>query len=326
VFERLAVAEAAVHGTSPDEIHFHEVGALDALVDVAGCVAGLAALQVETVHASPLPLGSGSTASLHGDIPVPAPATLRLLAAAGAAIVPAPPGSAGELVTPTAAALLAELATFETPRMVLGAIGTGAGRRDTDWPNVLRLWIGDPLPAGLPVAAGGFEALPRATAGPQSGAAAPSRAILLETNIDDMNPEGYGPVVRHLFAAGALDVYMIPVYMKKGRPGTILGILSPVEKEDELADLVLRETSSFGVRATPVRRHLAARHSRHVATRYGPIAVKVKRSADGASTAYPEHDDCVRAAEAHGVPVERVYRAALVSAESIDKEREWTLD
>ncbi len=292
VFQRLAEAEAMVHGTAVEEVHFHEVGALDAIVDIAGAVAGLAALGVTAVHASPLPAGSGWTGSLHGPIPVPAPATLALLAAAGAPVAAPAAGVdlAGELVTPTGAALLTTLATFSRPAMTLARVAHGAGGRDTPWPNVVRLWLGEAVPA----AAGDF--------------------VLLETNIDDMVPELYGHVTERLFEAGALDVWLTATQMKKGRPGTVLSVLAPGPLEGALAALLLAETTTLGVRVQPVRRHEAAREVRFVATDFGHVAVKVKLT-DGQVVGWaPEYEACRAVARERDVPLTQVYGAVQAAA------------
>lgn len=294
VFTRLAEAEAAVHGSSIEQVHFHEVGALDALVDIVGAVAGLAELDVEALYCSPLPVGSGWTPSQHGPLPLPAPATLALLAAAKAPIA-APPRSVdlvGELLTPTGAALLTTLATFGRPPLTLERMGLGAGARDTAWPNVLRLWLGAPSPVAAAPGAGADE------------------VVLVETNIDDMVPEIYGHVCEQLFELGALDVWLAPVQMKKGRPGTVLSVLAPAGLESDVAELLLIETTTFGVRVQPSRRHIAQRELVTVDTTYGPIPVKVKRLGERVLGHSPEYEACRAAARAQGVPLARVYAAA----------------
>ena len=285
VFTRLAEAEAAVHGIDVNAVHFHEVGALDAIIDVLGVCAGLHALGVTQLYAGSFPLGEGWTQSAHGRIPLPAPATLKLLAAAGAPTRPAP--GPGELVTPTGAALVCSLAEFRQPSMRLTDTGMGAGQKEFGWPNVARLWLGEPQESAVPA----------------------SRLVQLETNIDDMSPELYAPVQEQLFAAGALDVWLTPVQMKKGRPGTLVGVLAAPEDEATLTQILLRETTTLGVRAHDVRRYAAGRAQRTVTTAYGPIRVKVKLL-DGVEVgAKPEYEDCRRAADAHGVPLRAVYAA-----------------
>ena len=296
VFSRLAAAEAKIHGTRPEEVHFHEVGALDAIIDIVGVCAGLHDLEIETLYASALPLGPGWGSSMHGRIPLPAPATLELLAAVGAPTAPAP--GPGELVTPTGAALLAELAQFRQPELHLRRIGYGAGQKVFDWPNVARLWIGEEFgEAAVQTAREPTESL-----------------VVIETNIDDMNPELFEPVQRRLFDAGALDVWTTAIGMKKSRPGTLLRVLAPPALEPALAALLLRETTTLGVRVHPVRRHVAERDATTVATPFGPVRVKVKRVEGKAVGAKPEFDDCQALAAATGTPLPAVYAAALAAA------------
>jgi len=287
VFERLAGAEARVHGTTADRVHFHEVGAIDAIIDIVGATAGLHDLDIETLHASAVPLGEGWTDSAHGRLPLPAPATLELLAAARAPTRPAP--APGEWVTPTGAALLATLATFGQPVMTLGRIGIGAGQRETAWPNVARLWLGERVASGA--------------------------LVQLETNIDDMNPQLYASVSDRLFAAGARDVWLTPVQMKKGRPGVVLSVIAASADEPRMVDVLLRDTTTMGVRSQPLSaRHEARREMREVSTPFGPVHVKVKWIDDEAVGASPEYDDCARHARQHGVATRIVYEAAFVEA------------
>ncbi len=292
VFTRLAHAEAAVHGVSVEEIHFHEVGALDAIIDIVGVCAGLHALGIRRLYAGSVPLGEGWTRSAHGPIPLPAPATLALLAAVQAPTRPAP--GPGELVTPTGAALLAELATFGQLPMAVQRVGLGAGRKEFEWPNLARLWLGEAIQ-------------------PQSQGAP---LVVLETNIDDMNPELYAAVSRQLFAHGALDVWATPIQMKKGRPGVLLSVLARAEQEGTLATLLLRESTTLGVRVYGVRRHEAERHLEMVETRFGPVPVKVKRVDGEVWGVKPEYEACVDVAEAHRVPVRLVYEAALAAGQA----------
>ena len=290
VFTRLAGAEAKVHGTTPDQVHFHEVGAIDAIIDVVGVVHGFYAMNVERIYASPLPLGPGWTGSDHGRIPLPAPATLELLAAAHAPTRPAP--GPGELVTPTGAALLAELAAFEQPAMKLERIGVGAGQCEFAWPNVARLWLGQPEFAGT--------------------------LVQLETNIDNMNPQLYPAVSDKLFAAGAKDVWLTPIQMKKGRPGMLLSVLGPVEREAALADVILRQTTTLGVRVHAIgRRHEARRHQHSIKTPFGQVSVKVKWLGHDAVGATPEYEDCRKLAEEKNVPVRVVQESATAEAQAL---------
>lgn len=289
VFTRLAAAEASVHGSTIEEVHFHEVGAIDAIIDIVGVCAGLAALGVERLYASGAPLGEGWTNSAHGRIPLPAPATLALLTAANAPTRPAP--GPGELVTPTGAALLAELATFHQPRMKLQRIGIGAGQKEFAWPNVARLWLGEPVAEG--------------------------QLVQMETNIDDMNPELYAAVSNQLFAAGALDVWTTPIQMKKGRPAILLSVLAPASLEGGLADLLLQETTTLGVRVHTVHRQEAQRDFVTVETRYGTVPIKRKWLYNRVVGMKPEYDACLQLAQQQGVPVRVIYEAAQAAAHGL---------
>ncbi len=284
VFERLAVAEAQVHGVPLEHVHFHEVGAVDSIIDIVGAVVGLELLGIDELYASALPLGGGSTRSEHGTIPLPAPATLALLAQAGAPTRHW--GDGIELVTPTGAAILTTLATFQQPALTLKRVGCGAGGRDLAWPNILRLWLGE-RPAEMDAS-----------------------HVQIETNIDDMNPEFFGHVMERLFASGALDVFTTPIYMKKNRLGTILSVIAPAHREKVLADVILRETTTFGVRVRPIARHEAERRIVGVTTPFGEVAVKIKLLQGEALAAAPEYEDCRRIASEQGVPITTVYKAA----------------
>ena len=285
VFERLADAEARVHGVERDAIDFHEVGALDAIVDIVGGVVGLRLLGIERLYCSALPAGGGTARSAHGALPVPAPATLELIASARAPLAASAGDRPMEMVTPTGAALVTTLATFERPPMHMTGVGYGAGGRDPDgWPNALRIWIGDAIEPARPA------------------------MLLVETNIDDMNPEIYGYVQERLFAAGAADVWFQPIQMKKNRPGVMLSVLCAADREDAVASVLLRETSTLGVRVSTVSRHEAQRESFAFESSLGPAAVKVKRLPGEAPRVAPEYEACRRIAEARGLPLAEVYR------------------
>ncbi|UCD74203.1 MAG: nickel pincer cofactor biosynthesis protein LarC [Phycisphaerales bacterium] len=288
-FERLAVAEARVHGSSVEEVHFHEVGALDAIVDIVGAAAGLHALDIDRLYASALPLGEGWVETEHGRLPLPAPATLEVLAGAGAPSRAAP--GPGELVTPTGAAIVAQFARFSQPAMSIDRIAVGAGSKEFNWPNVARLWLGE--------------------------ASADGPIVQIDTNIDDMNPQFYPSVSDRLFAAGAVDVWLTPVQMKKGRPGVVLSVLAPASRETELADLLLRETTTLGVRVHQTHRHEAERGQRRVDTPYGLVAVKLKRVGGKVVAAVPEYEDCRRLAEEQGLPVRVVHEAAAAAVAAL---------
>jgi len=331
VFTRLAVAEAAVHGSTAEAVHFHEVGAVDALVDIVGVVAGLDRLGVTACYCGPLPLplGGGLGHSAHGVIPLPAPATLQILAAVGAPFITR--ATDRELVTPTGAALVAEVCEFRQPPLRLRAVGVGFGQRDLPWPNVLRVLLCEPWAVGGGDGDAAVDVQPapetpvESTAEMAQGVAAhdsPSMAhgprttdhgpqlerdtvVLLETNIDDMNPQIYGYLVERLLAAGALDAWLTPIQMKKGRPATLVSVLAAEADADALTGLLLRETSTLGVRRRAVDRVKAPRRMVTVATTVGPIRAKA-RLLDGVWTAQPEYDDCRAAAERTGRPLRAI--------------------
>ena len=290
IFSRLAAAEGRVHGVPADEVHFHEVGAVDSIVDIVGAAVGLHALGIQRLYASALPMGSGSVQSQHGLLPLPAPATLELLAEAHAPTVPSTVQV--ELVTPTGAAILAALATFEQPALIVSGRGVGAGQRDLPWPNILRLMIGESAAEG-------------------------SGHVALETNIDDMNPQLYAAVMERLFAAGALDVYLTPIYMKKNRPGTLLGVIARQQDQAALAHLLLVETTTLGVRVHAVTRYEAGRETRTVDTEFGPLQVKLKLLDGKVLQASPEYEDCLRAAQTQGVLLARVLAAAAAAGQAL---------
>lgn len=284
IFQVLAEAEARVHGTEIDHVHFHEVGALDSIADIVGTAVGLETLGIDRLYASAVPFSGGSVQTQHGMLPLPAPATLEILTKAHAVLAPSP--AQVELVTPTGAAILATLATFERPNLVVTGVGVGAGKRDLPWPNIFRLILGE------------------------STVEAEYPLILIETNIDDMNPQVFGGVMSQLFSAGALDVYFTPVYMKKNRPGTLMGVVARREDEQALAKLILSETSTLGLRVQPVYRYTARREFRTAATPFGEVPIKLKIIDGRPIQAMPEYDVCARLAEEHNVSVLVVYQAA----------------
>ena len=302
VFRALAVAEGKVHGVSPDDVAFHEVGAIDAIVDVVGTALCLEHFGVEELLVSPLPLGSGFVQTQHGTMPVPAPATLELLRG----FPVRPEDGAKELVTPTGAAIVAALARpGAAGEIVPGAIGYGAGERElADRPNLLRIVLGEraDAPPAPSVAASAGPGLLRET------------MMVHEANVDDMNPEFLPAAVEALFAAGARDVTLAPVTMKKGRPGTLLQVIAEPAERERIAGVMLRETSTIGVRTHAVERLVLPREQRTVETPFGAIRVKVVTLPDGSRRAAPEHDDCLRAARAHDVPIADVRAAALAAA------------
>jgi uncharacterized protein (TIGR00299 family) protein len=296
IFERLAIAEAKIHAAEPDSVHFHEVGGVDAIVDICGACIGLALLGIEDVYSGPPQVGSGFANSAHGIIPIPAPATAGLLAEARVAIarpLPAMLDNPAELLTPTGAAILTTIATFRRPAFVPTAIGYGFGQKELPWPNALRVWIGE-----------------------VGDAADGDGDIVLETNIDDMNPQFFDLVSDRLFAAGALDVWLTPVTMKKGRPATVISVLAPAGKQHRLEDILFTNTSTLGVRATPVTRVKAARSFETVATRWGDVRVKLRSWNGRVIDVAPEYADCAEIAKRLDLPVREIWNEAHRIAES----------
>ena len=284
ILRRLAEAESRVHRVPVDAVHFHEVGELDTLVDVVGSVAGLDALGVEQVHVSPLPLGGGTVDTAHGRLPVPAPATAELLR--GFPVYDN--GIAAELVTPTGAAILTTLGTpGRLPPMTLERIGWGAGSKELPIPNLLRVLVGQATDAGA--ADADVETL-----------------VAVETTIDDMSPQLYEPLVERLLAAGALDVYLAPVVMKRSRPGTVLTALAPPDLADRLAETLFRETTTIGVRWSEVKRRRLPREMVRLPTTVGPVTFKISRLGGRVVTVTPEFEEVRRIADAQGRPVREV--------------------
>ncbi len=290
VFRTLAAAEAKVHDIPIDHVHFHEVGALDAIADVVGVVAGFAHLNAEAVSCRGLPASHGTVKCEHGVLPVPAPAVLRLMEG-----VPTYPLDIdGETVTPTAAALLRELVTHwgEASAMRITAQGYGAGSKDFPRANVLRMVVG----SATTDTANRVETL-----------------TLLSTNLDDMNPEWLPPLLDRLLAAGALDAWLTPILMKKGRPAYTLCALCPAPVVDAIRTLIYLHTSTLGVRQENVLRSSLPRESGRVETRWGSVTIKVARLPGGEERAAPEHNDCRHISDAHDVPLAQVYDAAMAA-------------
>jgi pyridinium-3,5-bisthiocarboxylic acid mononucleotide nickel chelatase len=289
LFRRLGEVEAGIHGTSPDDVHLHEVGALDSIVDIVGTVFAIEALGIDRVVASPLNVGGGTVRTAHGLYPVPAPATLKLLEQA--------PIFGGrpkvELVTPTGALVVTGYATEygPLPAMRVTRIGYGAGSRDfPDTPNVLRVVIGE-----------------------TDQAATVEQVVVIEAEIDDMNPQIFGRVMEQLLAQGALDVYYTAIQMKKNRPGTLLTMVATPGSRDRLTAVVFRETTTIGIRYREMSRERLDREHVSVATPYGTVRIKVARRDGVVVNAAPEFEDCVARASERGVPVKDVQAAATKS-------------
>jgi uncharacterized protein (TIGR00299 family) protein len=288
LFRRLAEAEASVHGTGVEQVHFHEVGAVDAIVDVVGGCFGLAWLRADRFVASPLNVGAGTVSMSHGTYPVPPPATARLLAG-----VPVYGSGDGELLTPTGALLVTGHATSygPLPPLTLQGVGHGAGSREiAGRPNVLRLLVGE-----------------------EASGANSERVVVLECEIDDMSPQLCGPLVERLLGGGALDAFYTAVTMKKGRPGLLVTVLCPPDRREAMEEVLFAETTTLGVRRQEWDRTVLDREQVQVETAYGTIGVKVGRRGGRVYNAQPEFEDCQRAAVVRGVPVKEVLAAALAA-------------
>ena len=301
IFEALGEAEAEIHNTSIEKIHFHEVGAVDAIVDIVCAAVGAETLAVEEWICSPLNVGGGTVQCAHGTLPVPAPATLKLLR-------DAPVYSSGpqvELVTPTGAAIVKTLCNRFTsfPAMKVERSGYGAGTREfPDHPNVLRLTIGESITetAHTPPSAATIQEIPER-----------DRIAVLEANLDDLSPQVLGYAMERLLAEGALDVFSIPVQMKKSRPGALLTVLAKTEDADRLSKLIFAETTTLGVRCREEYRQVLTRRWETVATTWGPVRIKIANMNGTVSNYAPEYEDCRALAEAQHVPLRTVIQEAV---------------
>lgn len=287
IFVRLGEAEAKVHGTTIDEVHFHEVGAVDAIVDIVGAVIGLSIMGIEKIYSSPLSLGSGFTRSSHGVIPVPAPATMGLLTG----IPTRQTEIRGELVTPTGAAIISALAEGfgPAPEMVIDKVGYGCGTKDLpQQPNLLRVILGH--------TADDYET---------------DTIKVIETNIDDMSPQVYDLLMDKLLEMGALDVFLTPIAMKKNRPAIKLTVLANSPQLQDVCACILAETTTMGVRIYEARRQKLAREMVEVDTEYGKVSVKLGKIGDDVIKILPEYDDCKRIAKEKNIPIMKIHQAAL---------------
>ncbi|MGH9804642.1 MAG: nickel pincer cofactor biosynthesis protein LarC [Candidatus Acidiferrales bacterium] len=292
IFARLAEAEGRVHNVPADEVHFHEVGAMDSILDIVGAAAAVELMGIEAVVVSPLNVGGGTVKTAHGELPVPAPATATLLG--GAPVYSS--GAEGELVTPTGAAVVATLAKEfgPLPAMTVAAVGYGAGTQDPKGrANVLRVFLG--------------ESAEERAAEPESGE---SDVIVLEANLDDMSPEVGGFVLEQAMAAGALDVFYTPVQMKKNRPGLLLTVLCPPERAEALTRLLFEQTTTLGVRSYRAERRVLERAVETVETRLGPVRMKLARMNGRLLNVAPEYEDCQRLAREKNVPLKEVLAEA----------------
>jgi len=288
IFSHLGKVEAGVHGIPIEEVHFHELGAIDTIVDIVGTVIALEILGIERIYSSALAVGNGTVKTAHGILPVPAPATLQILADVKAPVIepPASEKPTGELLTPTGAVLICSLSDgFRQPGMKVEKTGYGAGNKQfPTWPNVVRVWIGE-----------------------ETERKEDTEMVLLETNIDDMNSQIYGYLMEKLLAAKAADVWFTPIQMKKNRPAIMVSVLGSVDLETKLTGILMRETSTLGVRVRYISRHTAQREIIEFTSSIGFAHAKVKRFGDFLSVS-PEYEDCRRIALEHNLPLQDVFR------------------
>ena len=292
-FAFLAEAEAEVHAVRIEDVHFHEVGAVDSIVDICGAAIAMDLLAIDEIRIGPLRVGSGFVNTEHGLLPVPAPATSALLAKARAVLAadgPVSMATPGELLTPTGAAILLAEGQPGRPAMTVESVSYGFGQKSFPWPNALGLWIG--------TVATDAAAEPSET---------PLDCVVIETNIDDMNPQAFELLIERLFAAGALDVWKTPIAMKKERLATMVSVLGRLEDQYRLETLLLQESTTFGVRSYAVERRIAGRAWMPIATRFGEIRVKCKGIDGRVVEVAPEYDDVVAAARSTGATFNTVW-------------------
>ncbi|MCP4112227.1 MAG: nickel pincer cofactor biosynthesis protein LarC [Desulfobacteraceae bacterium] len=284
IFTRLAQAEAKVHRTSAENIHFHEVGAVDAIIDVVGGVAGIAALGIEKVFCSSLHVGTGTVECAHGILPVPAPATAELVK--GKPVYSS--GIRGELLTPTGAAILTALSSDfgPMPAMTIEKTGYGAGTSELDIPNLLRVSVGEANDSLQD-----YET---------------DQVAVIETNIDDMNPQIYDYIIQKALDMGALDIFLVPAQMKKNRPGTLVTVICQPDMAGKFSDFLIRETSTIGLRQRKENRIKARRKIKNISTKYGTISFKMAEVGNTVVNAVPEYEDCKRAATDNNIPLKTV--------------------
>jgi len=295
IFHKLGEIEAGIHSVPIEEVHFHELGAIDTIIDIVGTLLALEFLKIEHVYSSPLAVGSGTVKTAHGFLPVPAPATAKIIADAGIPIIDPPPSDTppGELVTPTGAILISSLTKgYKRPEMKTEKIGYGAGNKQfPTWPNVVRVWIGEEN---------------EKTESPD--------LVLLETNIDDMSPQVFGYLMEKLLEEKALDVWFTPIQMKKNRPAVMLSVLGPASLEEKLTETIMSETSTLGIRSRKVARHMAYREIIEFDSSLGHARVKIKRSGGKIVNVSPEYDDCRRLAKERNLPLREVSRIIEIEA------------
>ncbi len=279
IFKKIAGAEAKIHGIDIEKVIFHEIGAVDTIIDVVGSLIALKELGIKKVYSSPVLLGRGKIKSEHGILPVPAPATIELLKSKPVIFTTTPT----EITTPTGAALLS-LAEFSYPEMEIKKVGYGKGKKKLDFPNILRIVIGKEMNEG--------------------------ELYIIETNIDDMNPEFYPYIIDKLLKSGAMDVFILPVVMKKGRVGNLLKVLSSPKKLEEIKKILFEETTTFGIRYYRVRREILERKTVQIKTKYGNVRVKIGYYNGKIVSVSPEYEDCKKLAMEKGVAIKEIYEEA----------------
>ncbi len=294
IFQKLAHVEAKIHNSDPGNVHFHEIGGLDSIIDIVGVLIGIKMLGIEAVYVSSIPVGRGFVECDHGILPLPAPATLEMLKG-----IPIHASDMEkELVTPTGISILKHIArSFGViPKMKIQRIGYGAGSRDLKIPNLLRVWIGET---------------------DEKTEYEKDEVILIETNLDDMNPEFIGYASEKLMEGGALDVFMTPIFMKKNRPGTLLSVLITPDKLEETLSIIFTETTSLGIKLHRLERKKLPREIITVETTFGPVKVKVSQSSQEIKNISPEYEDCKKIAIKQGIPLRNVYEEAKATARKI---------
>ena len=292
IFFKIAEAESKIHQKNIEKIHFHEIGGLDSIIDISSAVIGIKALEIKEIYSSPLPLGKGFVKCAHGIFPLPAPATLELLKN----IPTYSGGMEGEMVTPTGAAIISTLTKDfgERPLMKIEKIGYGAGEREFSIPNLLRVSIGEKILRDSDLIDGYVH----------------DEALLIETNIDDMNPEFYNYIMDKLFSQGALDVFLTPIQMKKNRPAQMFSIIVYEQNLKEILKVLFSESTTLGVRIKEVKRLKLTQQNFIAETKYGKIKVKVGVFKEDIKTIAPEYQDCQKIAQQHQVPLKEVYEEA----------------
>ena len=307
VFRQLAASEAAVHGIAPEKVHFHEVGATDAIVDIVGTCIGLDSLNIEQLYCSALPTGGGTIRAAHGQLPVPAPATLKLMEMGKIPIYSN--GIDKELVTPTGAAIVVTLATEfgSPPAMTLQKVGLGAGSRDLPLPNILRLWLGETVSPSQHHHSSYSQQKEHLLEFPQETIA------VLETQIDDLSPQAIAYTLEELFKAGAVDVFTQAITMKKSRQGVLLTVICLPEAIEACETILFQETTTLGIRRSLQHRSALERKIQTVKTNYGTVRVKVGFNGDRIFNVHPEYEDCAQLAQQHQVSWLSVHRHALES-------------